>query len=68
MVDLSKPLGALIATQIEARISDATSGELLWQGHAEVVARENDKRWRPESIANRLTAALFKTFPRPKAG
>jgi hypothetical protein len=66
MVDLSKPLGALIATRVEARISDAATHELLWQGHAEVVARENDKRWRPETIAGRLTAALFKTFPRPK--
>ena len=68
MVDLSKPLGALIDTRIEARISDAATRELLWQGYAEVVARENDKRWRPETIASRLTAALFKTFPRPKAG
>ena len=68
MVDLSKPLGALIATRVDARITDATTHELLWQGYADVVARENDKRWRPEAIASRLSAALFKTFPRTKAG
>ena len=64
-IDLSKPLGALIATRIEARISDAASHELLWQGRAEVLARENDKHWRPEAIAGRLSTALFRNFPRP---
>jgi hypothetical protein len=68
MVDLTKPLGALISTRIEARISDAATHELLWQGEAELVARENDKRWRPETIAGRLTAALFKSFPRSSVG
>ena len=65
MIDLSKPLGALVATRIEAHISDAATHELLWQGRAEVMARENDRHWRPEMIADRLTAALFKAFPRP---
>ena len=64
-IDLSKPRGALIDTRLEARISDATTHELLWQGRAEVMARENDKHWRPEAIAGRLTAALFRDFPRP---
>ena len=65
MIDLSKPLGALVATRIEARISDGATHALLWQGRAEVMARENDRHWRPEMIAERLTAALFKGFPRP---
>jgi hypothetical protein len=68
MVDLTKPLGALISTRIEAHISDTATHELLWQGSAEVVARENDRRWRSEVIATRLTAALFKTFPRARLG
>ncbi len=68
MIDLSKPRGALVATRIEARISDMATHELLWQGRAEVMTRENDKRWQPETIAGRLTAALFKTFPRPTSG
>jgi hypothetical protein len=55
----------LIDTRIEARISDSATHELLWQGRAEVMARENDKRWRPEAIAGRLSAALFRDFPRP---
>ena len=66
-IDLSKPLGALIATRIEARISDAATHELLWQGRAEVLSRENDKHWRMEAIAARLSAALFRNFPRPMA-
>lgn len=64
-IDLSKPRGALIATRIDARISDAVTHELLWQGRAEVMARENDKHWRPEAVAGRLSAALFRNFPRP---
>jgi hypothetical protein len=64
-IDLSKPLSALISTEIELRIQDATTHELLWQGRAELVSRETDKRWRPDAIAARLTAALFTNFPRP---
>jgi hypothetical protein len=68
MIDLSKPLGALVSTRVEARISDAATHQLLWQGQAELLARENDKHWRPEAIAGRLTTALFKNFPRPITG
>lgn len=64
-IDLSKPLGALIETRVEARISDSAIHELLWQGRAEVLARENDRHWRPETIASRLSAALFRNFPHP---
>jgi hypothetical protein len=64
-MDLSKPLSALISTEIELRIQDATTHELLWQGRAEVVSRETDKHWRPDAIAARLSAALFRDFPRP---
>ena len=39
--------------------------ELLWQGRAELVSREADKKWRPDEIAARLTAALFRNFPQP---
>ena len=64
-IDLSKPLGALISTEVEVRIQDTTTHELLWQGRAELVSRENDKHWRPEAIPARLTAALFRNFPQP---
>jgi hypothetical protein len=64
-LDFSKPLSALISTEIEVRIYDATTHELLWQGRAEAISREADKHWRPDAIAARLTAALFKDFPRP---
>jgi hypothetical protein len=64
-IDLSKPLSALISTEIEVRIQDAKTQELLWQGRAELVSRETDKHWRPDAIAARLSAALFRNFPRP---
>jgi hypothetical protein len=64
-IDLSKPLSALISTEIEVRIQDASTHELLWQGRAEILSRETDKRWRPDAIAGRLTAALFRNFPQP---
>lgn len=64
-IDLSKPRGPLIATQLEARIRDASTKELLWQGRAEVITRDGDKHWTPPTTAGRLWAALFKGFPRP---
>ena len=56
---------ALISTEVEVRIQDATTHELLWQGRAELVSREADKRWQPDAVAGRLTAALFRNFPQP---
>ena len=64
-IDLSKPLSALISTEVEVRIQDATTHELLWQGRAELVSREADKRWRPDAVAARVTAALFRNSPQP---
>jgi hypothetical protein len=64
-IDLSKPLSALISTEVEVRIKDATTHELLWQGRAELVSRETDKRWQPNAVAARVTAALFRNFPEP---
>ena len=64
-IDLSKPLKALIATRLEARIRDSATHELLWQGQAEVFAREGDKHWSGPLMAQRLSAALFRSFPKP---
>jgi hypothetical protein len=64
-IDLSKPLKALVATRLEARIRDSTTHELLWQGRSQVVTRDGDKRWTHQAIAARLAAALFKGFPKP---
>jgi hypothetical protein len=64
-IDLSKPLKALVATRLQARIRDSSTNELLWEGRAQVVTRDGDKRWTPQSIATRMTAALFKGFPKP---
>jgi hypothetical protein len=64
-IDLSKPAKALIATRLEARIRDSATRELLWEGRAQVATRDQDKRWTPQTIAARLSAALFKGFPKP---
>lgn len=64
-IDLSKPLKALLATRLEARIRDSATRELLWQGRAQVITREGDKHWTEQTIAVRLAAALFKDFPKP---
>lgn len=66
-IDLRKPLGALVASRLEVRIHDKITHELLWQGRAEVLSREGDKHWKNEDLAAKLTAALFKGFPRPQA-
>ena len=63
-IDLSKPRGPLVATRLEARIHDAATHELLWQGRAEVLAREGSRHWTERDIAAKLTAALFNGFPR----
>src|SRR5206468_4807758 len=64
-ISLSKPLSALISTEVELRIQDAVTHELLWQGRAQLLSRETDKKWRPDAIAGRVTAALFRNFPQP---
>ena len=62
-LDFSKPLKALIATRVEARIRDHATNQILWEGHAEVLTREGDKHWTTQLLATRLAAALFKGFP-----
>ena len=63
-VDLTKPLPPLLATRLEARIVDRASGKVLWEGHAEVAAREGDAKWSEQAIAGKLAEALFDGFPR----
>lgn len=62
-VDLSKPAKALIETRLDARIRDAATHELLWEGHAEIVTRDGDSHWSNDAIASRLAAELFRGFP-----
>lgn len=63
-VNLSKPAKALIETRLDARIRDASTHELLWEGHAEIVTRDGDNHWNNDAIATRLAAELFRGFPR----
>lgn len=61
--DGSKPRGALISTRLETRIRDRASGQVLWEGRAEMLTRDGDSRWGDQAIATRLAAALFDGFP-----
>lgn len=64
-VDLTKPLPPLVSTRLEARIRDKATGEVLWEAHADVAAREGDVRWTTQETARKLAEALFDHFPRP---
>lgn len=61
-VDLSKPAKALMSTRLMARIRDRATGKLLWEGRADIVTRDGDRRWTEQAIAARLAAALFEDF------
>lgn len=63
-VDLRKPLKALYATRLEARIRDRANAAVLWEGRAEIVTREGDDRWTDDTIAVKLAGALFDRFPK----
>lgn len=63
MIDATKPRGALISTRLETRIRDRASGQVLWEGRAEMLTREGDKRWTDQAIADKLSAGLFDGFP-----
>jgi hypothetical protein len=63
-VDLTKPRKAMVSTRIEARIRDRASGAVIWEGHAEMLSREDSDRWTDQAIAAKLTAALLRDFPR----
>jgi hypothetical protein len=64
-IDVSKPLKALVATRLDARIRDKATNALLWEGHAEIITREGNHHWTAQAIADRLAAALFRNFPKP---
>jgi hypothetical protein len=62
-VDGSKPRTALIATRLEVRIRDRASGQVLWEGRAQMFSRDGDERWSDDAIAARLARSLFAGFP-----
>ncbi len=62
-IDGSKPRGALLSTRLETRIRDRTSGQVLWEGYAEIITRAGDARWSDQTIADKLSAGLFDGFP-----
>ena len=61
-IDLSKPKKALISNRLEARIKDESTGELLWEGRATMLARDEDEHWTTQAIAEKLAGALFDEF------
>jgi hypothetical protein len=62
-VDGNKPRKALIATRLETRIRDRASGQVLWEGRAQMFSRDGDERWDDDAIAARLSKSLFAGFP-----
>jgi len=67
-IDLSKPRAALVTTRLEARIRDKATGEVLWEGRADVATRDGDDGWSNQAIAGRLAQALFQNFPAATSG
>jgi len=67
-LDLTKPLGALVSTRLEARIRDRATNTVLWEGRADVATREGGKEWSDQEIASRLAGALLDGFPRANDG
>lgn len=61
--DATKPRSALIATRLETRIRDQASGQVLWEGRAEIYTRQGDAKWSDQAIAGKLAAQLFGGFP-----
>ena len=61
--DGSKPRGALISTRLEARIHDRATGNVLWEGRADIITREGDPRWTDQAVATKLAGVLFDGFP-----
>lgn len=66
--DATKPLKALVATRLEARIRDRASGKALWEGRATMQSREGDEHWTQGAVATRLAASLFDHFPAAGGG
>ncbi|MEO6717185.1 MAG: hypothetical protein ABIM50_08055 [Novosphingobium sp.] len=64
-VDLTKPLPPLVSTRLEARIRDRVTGDVLWEGRADVATREGDAHWTAQMVADKLAEALFDNFPKP---
>lgn len=62
-VDLTKPAKAIVATRLDLRIRDKASGRVLWEGHAEGEAREEEGGIDNTQMAARLATALLKRFP-----
>jgi ribosomal protein L21E len=62
-IDLTKPAKAIVATRLDLRIRDKASGRVLWEGHAEGEAREEDGGIDNGAMAARLAGALLKKFP-----
>nr|WP_294846222.1 DUF4136 domain-containing protein [uncultured Sphingomonas sp.] len=62
-IDLSKPRKAMVSTRVQVRIRDAADKAVLWEGRADIITREGDKRWTNDTIARKLVSTLFDGFP-----
>jgi hypothetical protein len=62
-LDFTKPKKAIVATRMDVRIRDRASNKVLWEGHAQVNAREGEDGVDDRMVATRLATALFAKFP-----
>jgi hypothetical protein len=62
-LDFTKPAKAIVSTRMDVRIRDKASGRVLWEGHAEGMAREGEGGLDDGKMAARLAKALFARFP-----
>ncbi|MET0138325.1 MAG: hypothetical protein ABW192_08070 [Sphingobium sp.] len=62
-IDLSGPPKAVIASRLAVRLQRGPSGEALWEGRAEVRAKEGTPAAQPAIAAGKLADALFKDYP-----
>lgn len=67
-IDLTKPKKALVSTRLETRIRDKATGDVLWEGRADIATREGDGDWSEQDIAAKLAQSLFRKFPGATAG
>jgi hypothetical protein len=62
-IDLSGPPKAVIASRLSVRIRRGATNEPLWEGRAEIVAREGTPGAQPGIAAGKLADALFRGYP-----
>lgn len=62
-IDLSGPPRDTIVTELSVQMKKRMGGELVWEGRAQMAAKDRTPAAQPGIAAGKLSAALFKGFP-----